>query len=163
MQTPYTRENLIRGFITVLTLVALYFLIRRLSGVLLPFCISLLVAYQMVPLVNFFQYKCRMKNRTLSVITTLVVVIGVLVGAVLLVVPMIGKELVTLSEYVQEFVTNFNASDWLSPEIESYLENAIASMDINSLIHSDDVRAALQKIAPTLWGCSADCLLCSSA
>ncbi|MBQ9340688.1 MAG: AI-2E family transporter [Paludibacteraceae bacterium] len=152
MQTPYTRENLIRGFITVLTLVALYFLIRRLSGVLLPFCISLLVAYQMVPLVNFFQYKCRMKNRTLSVITTLVVVIGVLVGAVLLVVPMIGKELVTLSEYVQEFVTNFNASDWLSPEIESYLENAIASMDINSLIHSDDVRAALQKIAPTLWG-----------
>ena len=147
----YTKDSLIRWTITAVVLLALFFLVHRLSGVLLPFFISLLVAYQMVPLVNFFQYKCRLKNRTVSVLVTLLVVIGVVIGAILLVVPMIGKELVTLSTYVQEFVNNFNASDWVSPEVEEYLENAIASLDVNTMMQSEDVRAAIQKIAPTLW------------
>ena len=147
----YTKDNLIRWTITALFLVALFFLVRRLSSVLLPFCISLLVAYQMVPLVNFFQYKCRLKNRVVSVIVTLLVVVGVLIGAILIVMPMIGRELVLLSAYIQEFVVNFNASEWLSPQVEDYLQNAIASMDVNMLLKSEDVRAAVQKIAPTLW------------
>lgn len=148
----YTKENIVRSLLTLMVLVVLYLLIRRLSGVLLPFCISLLIAYQMVPLVSFFQYKCRLKNRVVSVLVSMFVVIGVVIGAVSLVVPMIGRELTTLSAYIQEFVMNFNASDWLSPDMEQYLTNAVSSLDVQTLLQSQDVRSVLEKIAPTLWG-----------
>ena len=147
----YTRDSLIRGTIIIIVLVALYFLVRRLGDVLLPFFISILIAYQMVPLVSFFQYKCRLKNRTLSVFISLFVVIGVIIGAIAIVVPLIVKEISTLSIYIQEFVQNFNASDWISPEMEQYIESAISSMDVNAILHNSDVRAAIEKIAPTLW------------
>ena len=64
------RRMIVRSVITVLVLVALYLLIRRLSGVLLPFVISFVVAYILTPIVNFFQHTCRLKYRVLSVVVT---------------------------------------------------------------------------------------------
>ena len=61
------RQAIIRSIITLAVIAVLYLLIRRLSGVLLPFLISFVVAYMLAPLVNFFQHKCRLKNRVLSI------------------------------------------------------------------------------------------------
>ena len=56
-QSIITRQTIIRSVITIAVLVTLYLLIRRLSGVLLPFLISFVVAYILAPIVNFFQHK----------------------------------------------------------------------------------------------------------
>ena len=56
-QSIINRQTIIRSVITIAVLVTLYLLIRRLSGVLLPFLISFVVAYILAPIVNFFQHK----------------------------------------------------------------------------------------------------------
>ena len=90
--TAFNRSAIIRGAITLGVLVALYVLIRRLSGVLLPFLISFVVAYMLAPIVHFFQHTCRLKHRVLSVVVTILLVIGVLTGAVAALVPAMSKQ-----------------------------------------------------------------------
>ena len=68
----YTLDTITRGVITILVLLALYFLTRRLSSVLLPFLVSWIIAYMLNPLVNFLQYKCRLKSRGLSIFAAIV-------------------------------------------------------------------------------------------
>ena len=51
----FDKPRIVRTCITVAVLVALYLLIKRLSGVLLPFLISFVVAYMLAPIVDFFQ------------------------------------------------------------------------------------------------------------
>ena len=46
-------------------------LFKRLSGVLLPFFIAWLIAYLIYPLVTFFQYRLRLKNRVISIFCAL--------------------------------------------------------------------------------------------
>jgi predicted PurR-regulated permease PerM len=48
-------------------IVGILMLVERLSGVLLPFFIAWLIAYLLYPLVKFFQYTLRLRNRLLSI------------------------------------------------------------------------------------------------
>ena len=52
-QKKITFDSLIRGIISVIIIIAVLFLLDRLSGVLLPFFISWLIAYLMYPMVIF--------------------------------------------------------------------------------------------------------------
>ena len=69
---PFTFDRVVRLFLGLAAMVLLFLLLKRLSGVLLPFMIAWLLAYLMYPLMKFFQYKCRVKNRPLSILLTLV-------------------------------------------------------------------------------------------
>ena len=71
MKQTFDRDTIIRGIISLAVFVALFLLIKRLSGVLLPFLVSFVIAYMLAPIVDFFQHKCRLKNRIVSVIVTL--------------------------------------------------------------------------------------------
>ena len=54
----------------------------RLYGVLLPFFVSFLLAYVLDPIVGFIQTKCRVRNRALAVFVTLLLAVGIVVGAI---------------------------------------------------------------------------------
>ena len=58
-----TFDSFIRGSIGCVLVVGILMLVERLSGVLLPFFIAWLIAYMVYPLVKFFQYKLRLKDR----------------------------------------------------------------------------------------------------
>ena len=144
------RATIIRSVVTIVVLVALYLLIRRLSGVLLPFLISFVVAYILAPIVNFFQHKCRLKNRVLSVIVTILLVIGTLTGVVAAVVPAISRQATSLSKSVKEYVSNWDGNEYLSPRANERLEQIIQSMDIKTLLQSEEVQQGVQKVLPIL-------------
>ena len=144
------RQAIVRSMVTVAVLVALYLLIRRLSGVLLPFLVSFVVAYMLAPLVNFFQHKCRLKNRVLSVIVTILLVVGVLTGAIAALVPAISKQATSLSNSVKTYVANWNGHDYFSPRVNEQMEYLIQSMDIKALLHSPEVQQGIEKVIPIL-------------
>ena len=148
--TIFNRTTIIHSIITVIVLIALYLLIRRLSGVLLPFLISFVVAYMLAPLVNFFQHKCRLKNRVLSVIVTILLVVGVLTGAIAALVPAISKQATSLSNSVKTYVANWNGHDYFSPRVNEQMEHLIQSMDIKALLHSPEVQQGIEKVIPIL-------------
>jgi predicted PurR-regulated permease PerM len=125
------RKTLIRSLVTLAVVVALYLLIRRLSGVLLPFLLSFVVAYMLAPIVNFFQHTCRLKSRVLSVLVTIISVVGVLTGAIAAIVPLINRQAKALSVSVKNYLSQYQDIEFLSPELNEQLKQIIQNMDIN--------------------------------
>ena len=146
----FNRTTIIRSLITIAVLVILYLLIRRLSGVLLPFLISFVVAYMLAPIVNFFQHKCRLKNRVISVIVTILLVIGVLTSAIAALVPAISKQASSLSNSVKTYVANWDGNEYFSPRVNEQIEELFESMDIRALLHSPEVQQGIEKVLPVL-------------
>lgn len=144
------RSTIIRGVVTMVVLVALYLLIRRLSGVLLPFLISFVVAYMLAPIVNFFQHTCRLKNRVLSVMVTILLVVGVLTGVVAAVVPAISRQATSLSQSVKTYVAQWDGSQYFSPRVNERIEQIIQSLDVKTLLQSEEVQQGIQKFIPVL-------------
>lgn len=146
----FNRNTIIHGVVTIVVLVALYLLIRRLSGVLLPFLISFVVAYMLAPIVNFFQHKCRFRSRVLSVIVTILLVIGVLTGAVAAVVPAISRQATSLSQSVKTYVANWDGNKYFSPEVNERVEQMFQSIDIKTLLESQELQQGIKKALPVL-------------
>ena len=146
----FSRETIIRSVITIAVLVALYLLVRRLSGVLLPFLISFVVAYMLAPIVNFLQHKCRLKNRVLSIVVTLLLVIGLLTGAVAAVVPAISRQATSLSQSIKTYVSQWDGNEYFSPRVNERIEEIIQSIDIKTLINSEEVQQGIKKVIPIL-------------
>lgn len=144
------RKAIIRSLITIAVLVILYLLIRRLSGVLLPFLISFVVAYMLAPIVNFFQHKCRLKNRVISVIVTILLVIGVLTSAIAALVPAISKQASSLSNSIKTYVANWDGNEYFSPRVNEQIEELFQSMDIRALLHSPEVQQGIEKVLPVI-------------
>ena len=144
------RQWLVRTCITLAVLVALYLLVRRLSGVLLPFLISFVVAYMLAPIVNFFQHTCRLKSRVLSIMVTILLVIGVLTGAVAAVMPAISRQANSLSQSVKTYVSQWDGSEYFSPQVNKRIEEIIQSIDIKTLIESQEIQQGVKKVLPIL-------------
>ena len=149
-QTIFNRTTIIHSIITVIVLIALYLLIRRLSGVLLPFLISFVVAYMLAPIVNFFQHKCRLKNRVLSVVVTILQGAGLRTGAVAAVIPTISRQATALSQSVKTYVSQWDGNEYFSPRVNERIEQIIQSMDIKALLRSEEMQEGIKKVLPVL-------------
>ena len=61
-----TFDMVVRSLMVVIIAVAILALLNRLSGVLLPFFVAWLISYLIFPMVQFFQYKCKLKYRIIA-------------------------------------------------------------------------------------------------
>lgn len=82
-----TFDSFIRGVILGVIIIGILMLLKRLSSVLLPFFIAWLIAYLIYPLVTFFQYRLKLKNRIVSIFCALLALLIVGAGAFYLLVP----------------------------------------------------------------------------
>ena len=114
-QNEITVGRFLRIVLFVIVIVAAYFALESLSGVLLPFAIAWLLAYMLNPLVNFVQEKLRVKYRALAIVLAVIVVGGVLYGLFMLVVPSVFKELYALKDITVSFLGK-NINDGSIPE-----------------------------------------------
>lgn len=145
----YDSNQIIHGCITIAVIIALYLLVRRLSGVLVPFLVSWFIAYMLVPLVRFFQYKCRFKNRGLSVTVAMLVLLGILVGFNLLIVPPMMEEMAHLCDYVTmhlHSVDKYLPTEWVA----QYQQNQ-ENFSVSALLANDNMMEALRTAAPKIW------------
>ena len=114
-QNEITVGRFLRIVLFVIVIVAAYFALESLSGVLLPFAIAWLLAYMLNPLVNFAQEKLRVKYRALAIVLAVIVVGCVLYGLFMLVVPSVFKELYALKDITVSFLGK-NINDGSIPE-----------------------------------------------
>lgn len=149
-QSILDRKWVVRSIITVLVLAALYILIRRLSGVLLPFLISFVVAYMLAPIVKFFQETCRLKNRLLSILVTLLLISGIISGVVAAVVPAISKQATSLSQSIKHYINQGDSISYFSPEFNAEIKELIQGLDVKALLQSNEVQEGIKKAIPIL-------------
>lgn len=122
-QNEITVGRFLRIVLVAIVLVAAYFVVNSLSGVLLPFAIAWLLAYMLNPLVNFVQEKMRVKYRALAIVISILVVGAVLYGLFMLVVPSIFRELYTLKDITVAFLgRNINDGSIPAPIMDFFRE-----------------------------------------
>ena len=86
MKKEITFDRFVRILGALIIIALIYLLLNKLSNVLMPFFVAWLIAYLLYPIVTFFQYKCKLKYRLLSIIVTLVLILGTIYGIGLLII-----------------------------------------------------------------------------
>lgn len=152
-KAPITFDSFIRGVLIALIFVGIGLLVNRLSSVLLPFFIAWLLAYLMYPLVKFLQYKCRLKNRTLSIIVAALIVLAVITGLLLLIIPPIVSEFSKASAIFSKYADRILGGTGVIPYIQQFLDQFGSKYQKNilDLVQERSFMEAAQSVLGRLW------------
>jgi predicted PurR-regulated permease PerM len=132
-------------------LVLLIFLIKRLSGVLLPFLVAWLIAYLLQPTVHFFQYKLRLKSRALSTFATLFLFIGSITGIILLLTPIVSIEIQKLSQLTVSFSQNLNLNSFLPIAWQHQIQHYLSHLNFQTILKDENLMNGIKTLVPQLW------------
>lgn len=150
-ERPYTFDRVVRIVITLTVLTALFFLTRRLSGVLLPFLIAWLLAYLLQPVVHFFQYKLKFKYRFVAIFATLLLFIGILTGLGFLLVPMMISEIEKAIVLINSFFRNVDVNSILPIAWQNQLGEYLSQLNLQTLLGDEKFMSIVQKLLPQVW------------
>ena len=131
---PFTFDRVVRMFLGIAAMVVLFLLVKRLSGVLLPFMVAWLLAYLMYPLMKFFQYRCRVKNRPLSILLTLVSVLLVVVALLALIIPPIISEVARTGDLITAYISQMKSSAILPEQIKDTVVAWVDNIDVETVM-----------------------------
>lgn len=151
MKKEITFDRFIRSIVTIAIIALIYILLSKLSNVLTPFFIAWLIAYILYPIVCFFQYKCRLKYRALSITVTLLLIIGLLIGSLYLIIPPVTDEIVRLKDIIINYVNTKTEQGTLTYEIEQYIKNNINIEKLSKSMTFTDITAFLEERVPQLF------------
>lgn len=144
-------DRFVRGLIFMTVLVAGYFLVCYLSPVLLPFVVAWAFAYILYPVVNFFQYKCRLHFRMLSILVTLVIVIGIISTLLYLAIPVMLEELLHLKDVAIAYVSGGTGADSLPEVVQKFIRENSGKLRIERLLNEKDLMSGLKEALPRVW------------
>lgn len=146
-----TFDSFIRAVILGVIIIGVLMLLKRLSGVLLPFFLAWLIAYLIYPLVSFFQHKLRLKNRIISIFCALFTlsVIGS-IAFYLLVPPMIQEFLRVKDLLIVYFSTTHTASN-VPTTLSEFIRQNIDLHILEQMFSQENILDALKVTVPKLW------------
>ena len=146
-----TFDSFIRAVILGAIIIGVLTLLKRLSGVLLPFFLAWLIAYLIYPLVSFFQHKLRLKNRIISIFCALFTLS--IIGSVafyLLVPPMIQEFLRVKDLLIEYFSTTHTASN-VPTTLSEFIRQNIDLHILEQMFSQENILDALKVTVPKLW------------
>lgn len=146
-----TFDSFIRAVILGAIIIGVLMLLKRLSGVLLPFFLAWLIAYLIYPLVSFFKHKLRLKNRIISIFCALLTlsVIGS-IAFYLLVPPMIQEFLRVKDLLIEYFSTTHTASN-VPTTLSEFIRQNIDLHILEQMFSQENILDALKVTVPKLW------------
>ncbi len=146
-----TFDRFVRGLLLVIGAVGLYYLLNALSGVLLPFFIAWMLAYMMYPLMLFLEQKCRIPYRLLSILLTLLAVLGALTAFFVLVIPPTVQQMGRLSDDIIQYATTYLAGTDIPYQIETFFVQNVNRNNLIQFLGQDDVMAAIRTVWSQSW------------
>ena len=151
MKKEITFDRFIRSIVAIAIIALTYILLSKLSNVLTPFFIAWLIAYILYPIVCFFQYKCRLKYRALSITVTLLLIIGLLIGSLYLIIPPVTDEIVRLKDIIINYVNTKTEQGTVTYEIEQYIKKNINIEELSKSMTFTDITAFFEERVPQLF------------
>lgn len=145
-----TFDRFIRGLMAVVGLGLAVYIINILSAVLLPFFIAWLLAYLIHPAVKFFQFKLHLRNRTLCILLTMLLILGAIVGFMYLILPPIIAEFMQFRAVIADFIRETGNSD-LARQTESYLQKYFDQNSFIKLLHENNIVEAVKLAVNQFW------------
>lgn len=151
MSKTITFDRFVRIIAGIAIAVVAYFLLRRLSDVLIPFLIAWLAAYLLYPIVCFFQYKCKIKSRAASIVVTLVLIVGICTGAAFLIIPPVIDECARVKDIIASFVSTNSTTSTLTSDAEDFIRENVNFNEISQALTVKDVSSFAKEIVPKVF------------
>lgn len=146
-----TFDSFIRGIIICGIVIAVLMLLKRLSSVLLPFFIAWLAAYLIYPLVTFFQYRLKLKNRILSIFCALLLLAAIGTTAFYLLVPPMVQEFSRVKDLLIAYFTDNTYGSNVPRSISDFLRENIDPELLKQLFQEKNLLNMLKEAVPPLW------------
>ena len=151
LEKKITFDSFIRGIITILIIIGILYLVNYLGSVLLPFFIAWLIAYMIYPMVTFFQYRLKLKNRVLSIIVSMLVLTGVLTLAFILLVPPIIDEFGKLKELLADYFIEGSKQAAIPGTLANFIKEHVDMLQVQRTLSEENLLQTLRSILPKAW------------
>ena len=151
LEKKITFDSFIRGIISVLIIIGILYLVNYLSGVLLPFFIAWLLAYMIYPLVTFFQYKLKVKNRVASIFIAMLVLLTTLTLAFVVLVPPIIDEFGKVKELLTTYFIEGSQQAHIPGTIANFIKEHINMSQIQNSLNEENITNMIRNILPKAW------------
>ncbi len=145
-----TFDRFIRGLLAAGGLGLAVYVVHLLSSVLLPFFIAWFLAYMTYPIVKFFQYKLRLRNRILCIAITLLLILAAIAGFFYLIIPPTMAEFVRFRDSIADFIKETGHSA-MARNIENFFQQNFDQNASIRLLHENNVMEALKVAVDQLW------------
>jgi len=148
---PYTFDRVVRILIGLAIFISLFLLFKRLSNVLLPFFVAWLLAYLLQPFVSFFQHKLKFKSRVLSIIATLLLFFGTIIGIIWILTPIVSVEIQKLSQLIATYSQDLNVNSYLPAAWQHEIQHYLSQLNFQTILKDENIMNGIKKLAPQLW------------
>lgn len=148
MEQKITFDKFIRWTFIALIIIAVFFITKSLSSVLIPFFVAWLFAYLLYPIVKFVQYRMHVPTRALAIIVTMIFVIAVLAGIFWLIIPPMIEQFEKLSDILSRYVQQSPQATDISTHVHQWLSDNRESIEkfFRSKDFADAVKTAMPKV-----------------
>ncbi|PDP64751.1 AI-2E family transporter [Porphyromonas gingivalis] len=126
----FTFDRTARLFFIILLVGGIMAIVIGLRGILIPFCLSWILAYVLMPLVRFVQYRLHFRFRFLSVITVLIFISALIFFAILSLVPAVEEEVSKTITLLQQYRIDENLLQMLPAPIRKFLSESGSMNDL---------------------------------
>lgn len=149
LEKKITFDSFIRGIISVLIVIGILYLVNYLSSVLLPFFIAWLIAYMTYPMVTFFQYRLKIKNRVASILITMIVLLVLLTLAFVLLVPPIIEEFGKLKGLLTTYFIEGSKQAAIPGTMANFIKEHISL--IQNALNEENISNMVRSLLPKAW------------
>ena len=146
-----TFDSFIRAVILGAIIIGILMLLKRLSGVLLPFFLAWLIDYLIYPLVSFFQYKLRLKNRIVSIFCALVTLTIIGGAAFYLLVPPMIQEFLRVKDLLIEYFSTTHTASNVPTTLSEFIRQNVDMHILEQMFSQENILDALKVTVPKLW------------
>ena len=151
LEKKITFDSFIRGIISAFIIIGVLYLVNYLSSVLLPFFVAWLIAYMTYPMVTFFQYRLKLKNRVLSIFVTMLVLLTLLILAFVVLVPPIVDELGKLKELLTAYFIEGSKQAAIPGTVANFIKEHVNMIQIQSTLSEENLSQAIRSLLPKAW------------
>jgi len=153
-----TFDTFIRGVMAAIIVVGIILLLKRLSGVLVPFFLAWLLAYLLFPLVKFFQYRCRLKYRIVAILCTFIVSAAVLTGVFMLMIPPMIEEGGRVASLIINYVQTDETMSNIPRLLQEYIHDNIDIDKVKKIVTQEGFIDTVKETIPKVWAVIAQSL-----
>ena len=149
---PYTFDPVVRMIITALVALVVIWLVYRLRGVLLPFCVAVLIAYLLEPFVQFNRRLLKLEGRVIASLVSLFEVTFLFGLLCYFVVPMITSEMTHMAHLLREYSSSAPDTPFLPESVHALIKKYVDFESIATLIlHHEDQIKLMENVITSTW------------
>ena len=155
-ENTFTFDRVVRIAIAAAVIWLLISFIAYVSDILIPFAVALLLAYLINPLTSWLQRKLPFKQRIVSVLLSLTVILGGVVLFLAILIPMVVSEVVHMQNLLTGVVNTDQwqaaLQDYVPEEIRVYITDLVRFEELVQLLNFENIRVFFQQVLPGIWG-----------